>query len=150
MKKVQINDSVKQAFTNFLEVLEQEHGIKATDVEVAIHSADKEQVKAALELGGEAVHLAGDTHYVPMDAGYVWSMSNLSMRAFFDKSVLDAIAEEEEEEGWGKCTRCNEDVHESEEHSDVSNVCKPCGDLTMEEWEKEKLAEQEEYRRSVL
>jgi hypothetical protein len=140
------NYNIESALSNFIEVVEQETGLKISDVDCYIHRADEAQVEAALKV--EGAFKRSDCIKV-VDDHSVWGLADVDVIMFpLDESILQG--EEEEEDPFFECERCSADTAKDEAHSDVENMCHDCGEATMHEWEQENQQQQSDYRRDVL
>jgi hypothetical protein len=156
---MKISNSAAQAFANFVEVMEQEHGIKIDGVDCWVHNQkdNKDHVKAALDMAeGKYQDAANGVKFIKaVHEVNVWGLSDLEVYVYANDTAIDEIvndwSEEEEEEAFEVCEMCQTETPKDEKHSAFTeHVCEPCGNAQMEEWEREKEQEQSDYRNDVL
>lgn len=156
---MKISDSAAQAFANFIEVMEQEHGIKIDSVSCWTHDQqdNADHAKKALDMadGKYDNNVPGIECIKPVTEYKVWGLADLDVYVYaytstIDQIVNEAMEEEDDEEYFFRCDRCDTDTHEDDKHSDVDKMCHDCGEVTMHEWEQENQQQQSDYERDRL
>jgi predicted transcriptional regulator YheO len=154
-----LNRSVEFALSNLIEAVKRSTGLELTDIDLVIHRADEEQSIKALNLPGTKIQ--EETFFIQNHRNKVEGV-NVDLTLYPIEEVrtkarnhmsdieitkyLEALQpEEEEEDGWKKCKRCDEDVHEDETHSDLKDMCEGCGEITHREWEQENAEQNTQY-----
>jgi hypothetical protein len=145
------NHNIESAFANFIEVVEQETGLKIQDVDCWIHRAEQDEVETALKV--EGAYKRSDCIKV-VDDHKVWGLADVSICVHpLDTSILQEEEEEEEEENkyFRTCHICLEEFPADEQDNRFDEPTdKECAERQMEEWEQENQQQQSDYRNSVL
>jgi hypothetical protein len=150
MKQFKGNHNIEAAFANFIEVVEQETGLKITDVDTYIHRPEVEQVEIALDVEDREIY---DDYIKVLPDTLIWGLAKLSLTVFPKNEHKDMliIVKPEDDEAFSKCDICEEDFPEDEKHDHFDEpTCLSCAGDQIAEWEAEDQERNSNFYKDVL